>query len=190
MVVFVPYREEKLDFFYCGLKLAQSFLAPTGSVYHGSSSRFDMFRGSNHFFTSSLFGAYWFANLSGWFRGSPDSTYWVYECTLDTLKVHTPLQKDTSLLSRDGSPSDHACQDFLKENPTYTAIHFLNILDGGTRDVWFVSEPNRISIQTVLPIYEVALGQGEQPPEVAPTVLDFYPGNKYSKFQIPKADKF
>lgn len=135
--------------------------------FHGSSSLFDKFEGSNHFFTEEVIGALGFAGLSDFFGGvhTPDQALRLYCCRLkigDVFvadKQNCPEVFEDSLFAVTNKPDDKKCQAFLAKHKEFDAIQFsgADFSDAGVTKVWFLSDPSLIEIVSVHRCFEVVL---------------------------------
>lgn len=155
-------------------------------LFHGTSSSFGQFKGSNIYLTSEIEGAIGFASLGEWFNGchTPEGGLRVLGCTLLTSKVYTPKTNDKLLGVTRGS-ADQQCQRFLKDHPEYEVIHFTTTHlpefdDAGTTDVWFTSHRHMVHISNV---HRVFLFDHEYP-GTWPTQVRKDPKSRLSKFEV------
>ena len=149
-----------------------------GVLYHGSSQMFDVFKGSNHFFTEDIKGALAFGVMGLIYFGArpptPSGGFTLYTCRLKSPKVQecTRQQMVDAGLDEDGvKPKDQACQRFMKDHPDLTALHFTGVDDLGVDDVWFTDNPRHFTVAAKQPYFVVSVDDASEVPKVSPTTL-------------------
>lgn len=103
--------------------------------FHGSSSLFTKFGGSNHFLTEEVLGALGFAGLSDFFGGvqTPEGALRLYCCNLKARRIfvadkqNCPEVFENSLVAVTNKPDDKKCQAFLAKHKEFDAIRFAGV---------------------------------------------------------------